>query len=194
MFKNKIIILLLILLSFVSLAGADEQGISISEIDIKTEGPTLNVSFDLKVTQAYSQSIRQGLTKEFNVYVDIFRHWDIWPDEFIRGKKYVRTLSIDPIKKEYIGGSFDGEVYLYKRFKGYESLLRWFLRFDNALQESMEGLDPGRYYVKVTVESKKSGLSSLISNILILLPVHELKIEKNSPFLIWDGKTIRVEK
>ncbi len=194
MIKDKIIILLFILFSFVSQAVADEQGLKISDLNIKTKGASISVSFELKVTDAYSQAIRHGLTKEFNVYVDIFRHWDIWPDEFIKGKKYVRTLSIDPIKKEYVGGSFDGEVYLYKRFKGYESLLKWFLRFDNALQESMEGLDPGKYYVKVTVESKKSGLSSLISNILFLLPVRELKIEKSSSFLIWDGKTVKVEK
>ncbi len=194
MVKKTVVIILLILFPFVSSVGAEEKGLTISGPFIKTEGARFTVSFELKATKQYSQSIRQSLTKEFNVYVDLFRHWGIWPDEFIKGKKYVRTLSIDPIKKEFVGGSFDGEVYLYKRFKGFESLLKWFLTFDKALEESMVGLEPGRYYVKVTVESKKSGLSSLISNILILLPVHDLKIEKSSPYLLWDGKILRVER
>ncbi|RMG74139.1 MAG: DUF4390 domain-containing protein [Nitrospirae bacterium] len=155
---------------------------------------TIGVNFNLNLSPQYREAIKKGLTKEFNIYIDLFRHWNVWPDEFIKGKKYVRTFSIDPIKKEFIGGSFDGKVYLYKRFKGPESLIDWFLRFDNAYETTLEGLEPGRYYIKITVESKKSGLSSLISNILIILPVHEVKVEKNSPFLLWDGKTLKVER
>ncbi len=189
--KKTVLFISILFFLFSSAAWAEEQKITINGPVIQTKEKSISVSFNIEVSPSYKEAIRSELKKEFNVFVDLFRYWNIWPDEFITGKKYIRTLSIDPIKKEYIGSSFDGEVFVYKRFKSFESMLKWVLDFKDAFTKDFQGLDPGSYYVKITIESKKTGIPSLITDIFFLLPVHEIKLEKRSPFLYWNGKNIR---
>ena len=191
--KTVLLIAITLLYLISSAARAEESSILINGPEVKTGNDNISVSFSIDVSASYKKSIRSELKKEFNVFVDLFRSWNIWPDEFIAGKKYVRTLSVDPIKKEYIGSSFDGETFVYKRFKSFESMLKWVLDFKDAFKKSFKGLNPGSYYVKITIESKKTGIPSLITDIFFLLPVHEIKIEKKSSLLYWDGKKLRTK-
>ena len=35
-------------------------------------------------------TLKRGISKEITFYIDLFKVWNIWPDEFIAGRKIVR--------------------------------------------------------------------------------------------------------
>lgn len=147
---------------------------------IKFLDKEIQVSVTLNLEDKYIQELKKGITKEFKFYLDIFRIWERWPDEFIFGKSITRTLKCNPIKKEYIAISNDGTKIIEKRFRSFESMIDWALRIEDITIINMKELEPATYYVKVTVESKIRKLPPVIGYFLIFLPENEFKIEKNS--------------
>ncbi len=152
---------------------------------------TLSVRFSLKIDEDQLKEIRQGLPKEYTVYVDLFKYWDIWPDEFIVGKRIVRFLRADPVKGEFVVRSFDGKVRIKKRFKGIQSMLKWAVKFNKVPLVNLEGLPEGRYFVKVTVESKARNIPSLISELFFFLPVKEFSISVKSRVFHWPPRDVK---
>ena len=50
-------------------------------------------------THAWWETIawrKNGIAKEITFYIDLFRVWNMWPDEFVLGKTIVKTLRVDP--------------------------------------------------------------------------------------------------
>jgi hypothetical protein len=158
-------------------------------------GPTVNLRKDeIYVTTALSlddnllQELRNGLTKEFRFYIDLFRVWKFWPDEFVLNKSFIRTLRCDPVKTEYIARANDGTTLIRKRFKSFESMMQWALSINNLKLASTRELEPGGYYVKVTVESRIRKLPPVIGYFMIFLPENEFKISKNSSLIYVGNK------
>ncbi|NOX21375.1 MAG: DUF4390 domain-containing protein [Nitrospirae bacterium] len=149
---------------------------------------TLSVTFSFKLDQSQIEEIRQGLTKEYIVYIDLFRYWDIWPDEFITGKKISKSLRADPVKGEFVARSFDGSLRIKKRFKSIDSMLKWVSHFKDLALVNLDTLPEGRYFVKVTVESKARNIPSLISELFFFLPVKEFSISTKSRIFNWPPK------
>jgi hypothetical protein len=150
-------------------------------------GPVVDMrKHEIYVTTALSlddnilQELRNGITKEFRFYIDLFRVWRLWPDEFILDKFFVRTIRCDPVKMEYIAKSNDGATLTKKRFKSFESMLSWALSVNNLKLAGTRDLEPGAYYVKVTVESRIRKLPPVIGYFMIFLPENEFKISKKS--------------
>lgn len=139
------------------------------------------------IEQKNVNEIRQGVDKELRIYVDLFRVWNIWPDEFVTGKSYMRAFKVDPIKKEYSATSNDGSVIVEKRFRSFESMLDWTLTVAELKLTNTRELDPANYFVKVTVESKIRKKPPLIGYLLIFLPENEFKITKKSTIFTIEG-------
>ncbi len=78
------------------------------------------------------------MTKEFRFYIDLFRVWKIWPDEFVLNRSFIRTLRSDPVKKEYLATSSDGNTIIQKRFKSLESMMQWALRINDLKLANMK--------------------------------------------------------
>lgn len=152
---------------------------------IKFLDKEIHVSAMLNLDDKYIQELKKGITKEFKFYIDIFRMWERWPDEFIFGKSITRTLRCDPVKKEYIAISNDGTKIIEKRFRSFESMMDWALNIEDIAIIDIRDLEPATYYIKVTVESKIRKLPPVIGYFLIFLPENEFKIQKNSlPFTV----------
>ncbi len=152
---------------------------------IKFLDKEIHVSVMLNLEEKYIQELKKGITKEFKFYIDIFKVWERWPDEFIFGKSITRTLKCDPVKKEYIAISNDGTKIIEKRFKSLESMMDWALNIEDIAIINIRDLEPATYYIKVTVESKIRKLPPVIGYFLVFLPENEFKIQKNSlPFII----------
>src|SRR3990172_5879163 len=103
------------------------EGQMIAGPEVKLINNDIFVSFSLNLEDKSLQEIKRGIDKELKLYIDLFRIWKIWPDEFVLGKMYIRTLKADPIKKEYVATSSDGSSLIERRFKSFESMINWTL-------------------------------------------------------------------
>jgi hypothetical protein len=156
-------------------------------IDVKLNNNELHVSFTLVLEDKNIQEIAQGIDKELKLFIDLFRVWKIWPDEFVLGKTYSRTLKADPIKKEYVATSNDGSVMIKKRFKSLESMLGWTLSVKDLKLTNTRELDPGQYFIKITAESRIRKFPPVIGYLFIFLSENEFKIEKDSAIFAIEG-------
>ena len=163
------------------------EGQTITGTDVKLSNNELYVSFSLALEDKNIQEIAQGIDKELKFYIDLFRVWKVWPDEFVLGKTYVRTLKVDPIKKEYVATSNDGSVMIKKRFKSLESMLSWTLSVKDLKLTNTRELDPGQYFVKITAESRIRKFPPVIGYLFIFLSENEFKIEKTSALFPIEG-------
>ncbi|MCK7471060.1 MAG: DUF4390 domain-containing protein [Desulfomicrobium escambiense] len=112
----------------------------------------------------------------------------MWPDEFIAGRKIVKVIKSDPIKRQHVAVSNDGTVRIEKRFKDAESMIAWTMTIDDISLASMKNLDKGSYFVKVTVESKIGKLPPVIGYLLFFVPEKEFSISRNSQVFHVQGR------
>lgn len=152
----------------------------ISDIEVSLINKDIYVSASLKPDSNFINSLNEGMTKELVFFIDLFRVWNIWPDEFITGKKIVRILKSDPIKREYSALNIDGNLQIEKRFKNVESMIEWALKISDLRLLNFRELDKGAYFVKVTVESRIRKLPPLIGFIFFFLPEREFSISRQS--------------
>lgn len=171
------------------LIPAVTEGQEISGPEVRLANNDIYVSFSLVPGANYIEEIREGIDKELKLYIDLFRVWKIWPNEFVLGKFYSRRMKVDPIKKEYVATSFDGNVIIERRFRSFETMFAWTMSVKDLKLTSTRELDPGQYFVRVTVESKIRNLPPMIRQFFVFLSENEFKIRKDSGvFVIGGGK------
>ncbi len=166
---------------------APARGQEISGPDVRLQNGEINVGFSLVLAPREVREIREGIDKELKLYIDLFRVWDMWPDEFVLGKVYTRKLKADPIKKEYVATSNDGSVIIERRFRSFESMLSWTLSVRDLKLTNTRELEPGRYFVRITAESKIRKLPPVIGQFIIFLSENEFKIRKDSGLIAVEG-------
>jgi len=185
LFTFHLLLITCYLLLSISLSSAAE----ITGTEVKLKDNEIYVTTALSLDENHIQELRNGIAKEFRFYIDIFRLWKMWPDEFVLGKLFVRTLKCDPVKTEYIATSSDGSTLIEKRFKSFESMVRWAVSINNLKLVNTRELEPGVYFARVTVESKIRKLPPVIGYFMIFLSENEFKIKKDSsPFNIGTAK------
>ena len=119
----KLLIFHCTLLTFLLFSYHLSEGAEIIGPEVTFQGKDIFVTTSLSLDNKPLQELNNGITKEFRFYIDIFRVWKMWPDEFISGKSFIRTVMCDPVKKEYIATSNDGTTLVQKRFKSFESMI-----------------------------------------------------------------------
>jgi hypothetical protein len=180
---------LLLITCYLLLSISLSSGAEITGPEVKLQDNEIYVTTTISLDENHIQELRNGIAKEFRFYIDIFRLWKMWPDEFVLGKLFVRTLKCDPVKTEYIATSSDGSTLIEKRFKSFESMVRWAVSINNLKLVNTRELEPGVYFVRVTVESKIRKLPPVIGYFMIFLSENEFKIKKDSsPFNIGTAK------
>ena len=162
-----------------SVSGADIIG-----PDARVVNEEIVVSTGLALDEKNLGDLKNGISKEITFYIDLFRFWRMWPDEFIAGKKIVKTLRSDPIKKEYTATTFDGTTLIEKRFKRFDSMLDWTLTIRDLKLINVKELQQSEYYVKVSVESRLRQLPPVIGYLLFFVPEKDFKLSKDSLSLI----------
>ncbi|MEJ2684787.1 MAG: DUF4390 domain-containing protein [Candidatus Sulfobium sp.] len=156
------------------------EGQEISGPEVNIRNGVIHVHFGLNPGQKFIQGIKAGIDKELKFYIDLFRIWKIWPDEFIVGRSFTRTLKVDPIKEEYVATSLNGNVLIEKRFRSFDSMVSWVVSFKDVKLASTRDLEPGQYFVRVTVESRIRKLPPVIGYFIIFLSENEFKVHKDS--------------
>ncbi len=163
------------------------EGQLISGPEVKLVNNDIYVSFALNLEEQSLQEIKKGIDKELKFYIDLFRIWKVWPDEFVLGKMNIRTLKADPIKKEYVAHISDGNTLLEKRFRSFESMISGTLAVKDMKLTNTREIDPGEYFIRVTVESKIRKLPPVIGYLFIFLRENEFKVVKDSPIFVIEG-------
>ena len=177
------IFFLLITLIFPGLSEAQV----IAGPEVKIVNNDIYVSFTLTLEDKNLQEIKRGIDKELKINVDLFRIWKVWPDEFVLGKVSVRTLKAEPVKKEYVATSLEGNTLIEKRFKSFESMISGVLSVRDMRLTNIREIDPGKYFVRVTIESKIRKLPPVIGYLFIFLSENEFKIVKDSGVFVIEG-------
>jgi Domain of unknown function (DUF4390) len=183
---NRAILFVLIILLLIVSVPSEAQEISGPEVRVVKND--IYVTFSLKLDDERVQEIRNGLDKNLKFYVDLFRVWNVWPDEFVLGKVFAKTLKSDPIKKEYVATSFDGSTLIQKKFRTFESMLTWTLGFSDVRLANTRELQTGQYFVRITVESKIRKLPPVIGQFMFFVSENEFKIKKDSPVFAVEGR------
>jgi dihydroorotase len=178
MIKTLVLILTISLL-FAGISGAAE----IIGPDVSSFETEARVGLSVKLDDEFVQQISKGFQKEFTIYVDLFRRWDVWPDEFIRGVKIIRTIKADTVKGEFTATSFDGVTMIDKRFATFEQMMLWALTVKDVRIQLGDIGDRENHFVRVTVESRKQNLPKMIGYILFFTDSKDFKVFKDSaPF------------
>lgn len=172
-------LLTLFLLAFSTIA----YGAEIIGPEVRLVNGEIVVTTGLSLDEKSLNDLRNGISKEITFYIDLFRFWNAWPDEFIAGKKIVRTFRCDPIKKEYMATSFDGATLIEKRFKGFDSMLNWTLNIRDLKLIHEKELQHSGYFVRVTAESRIRKIPPVIGYLLFFVEEKEFKVTKDSPRL-----------
>lgn len=179
-FTSSLIACCSVLMVFFLLAvSAPAFAIEISSINTRLVNNELFASASVKPDAKFMEDMNEGLSKEFILYIDLFRVWSVWPDEFVTGKKLVRVLKSDPIKREYVATNLEGNLLLEKRFKDAESMVAWAMNISEIKLANVREFEPGTYFVKVTVESHVRKLPPVIGHIIFFVKEKD-SISKNS--------------
>ncbi len=170
-------------LFFLLLSPPGAWGTDILGPEVRVANNEIAVSTGLSLDDKNLNDLKNGISKEITFYIDLFRVWKAWPDEFIAGKKIVKTLKSDPIKKEHIATSLDGSTLIEKRFKSFDSMLIWALNIKDLKLAHVKELQQADYFVRVTVESRLRKLPPVIGYLLFFVPEKDFKVMKDSPAL-----------
>lgn len=155
-------------------------GAQITNIETRIMNDEVVVSAGLSLDEKNLEDIRKGISREITIYIDIFRAWKTWPDEFVAGKKLIRILKSDPVKNEHIATSSDYNALVKKRFKDFDSMLQWALHIRNLGLAGIKELEPADYFVRVTAESRIRTLPPVIGYLLFFVPEREFRITRDS--------------
>lgn len=186
-YKLTLLLVFSLQISFLIISPSDSAEIAVPEIRINNN--EIFVTTGLLLNEKQVQELKDGIAKEITFYIDLFRVWKMWPDEFVLGKSFVKNLKADPVKKEYVATSFDGSTIIEKRFNELDSLLKWALNISELKLTNIRGLDPADYFIRITVESRIRKLPPVISYLFFFVPEKEFKKTKDSPsFRIGDTK------
>lgn len=172
------LICLVFLLSFLP---SMVSGAEISMPELHFANDEMFVSATLTLDEKGLADLKNGVEKEFTFYLDVYRVWNVWPDEFVTGKKIQRILTADPVRKEYVATSFDGATRLKKRFRDFDSMLNWALSIKSQQVTHLKELEPANYFVRVSVESRLRSLPPVIGYLLFFVPEKEFKVRADSP-------------
>lgn len=156
------------------------NGAEISGPEVRVLNNDIFVTAGLVLDEKNLINLKSGTSKKVIFYIDLFRVWKTWPDEFITGKKIEKTVEVNPIKDEFIATSMDGATHIEKRFKSIESMLRWVLNIRDLKLAHVKELERSEYFVKITVESKLRELPPLLRHIIFFVPETEFKVTKDS--------------
>ncbi|MBI5025947.1 MAG: DUF4390 domain-containing protein [Nitrospirae bacterium] len=157
------------------------QGSDISGPDVKIQGNEIIVSTVYHEKPAMETEIKSGVEKELIFSVELFRVWSFWPNEFVKGKNFQKIIQYNNLKEKYWASSFDGTYLREKTFKDYSTMKNWVFTVNDVKLANIKELEPGKYFVRVTIESRLRKLPPLIGYLLFFIRETEFKVSQDSP-------------
>lgn len=174
--------LLVVLQAMPSFAGDELYG-----PHVKIRDNTILVSTGINLDKESIELIAKGVPQEATFYIDLFRQWNHWPDEFVIGTKIVQGFTCDPVKQEYVATSRRGKTVNSRRFSSCEQLINWSMNLPDEKLVNTGEMDRGTYYVKVSVKRKSKRRPLFFDMLFFFLP-GEKKMESTSGPIVLHGE------
>lgn len=185
--SKKFFVVLALLFFIIDPANSAE----ISAVNVKIHNNEIYVSTSLIPDRNFLDDLSNGISKEITFFIDLFRVWKIWPDEFVSGVRIIRILKSDTIKQEYIAKDIIGNIHKEKRFRDLNSMIEWAINIKDLRFLNVKDFESGEYFVKVTIESSIRKLPPVVGYLLFFIPEKEFRISKDSvPFRLGKGEDI----
>jgi hypothetical protein len=161
----------------------------VSQPQVVLRGDDLHVTARLVLDEPLQREIRDGVEKKLVFYLDLFRAWYKWPDEFIAGKKLERLVRCDNIKGEYAMTTEEwGRPPVQARFESCDALLAEALAVEDMKFVSMKEFEHGRYFVRVTAESRLRNLLPLFGKMFFFVKEKEFEARADSKVVRMGGR------
>ncbi|MCX8027175.1 MAG: DUF4390 domain-containing protein [Thermodesulfovibrionales bacterium] len=177
--KRALLKIYLIFFIFFATVGLCESA-TLSQPLVRISEGQISITVTVNPPAQFIDEIRQGMTKEIVYYIDLFRIWKIWPDEFVKGRKIVRTIKVNNIKREYLVLSHEGNLIREKRFADVDTMLQWAFSLKDLYLDGISGLDSGKYYVKVSLDAVKKDIPPLVGLLLFFISDKEFSLSSSS--------------
>jgi len=149
--------------------------------NVKIRNNHILVSTGMNLDEKSIKEINKGVSKDIIFYIDLFRQWNIWPDEFVLGVTVSQSLHCDPVRKEFTAVSKRGDSEVTKRFETCDQLISWTMSLPDEKIANRAGLDrEAKYYVVTTVESRIRRIPKFIKKVLFFIPDAEFRVKAES--------------
>lgn len=148
------------------------KGEQMSDVIVTQGDDALIVSSTLLgcFSKDFEDAIRNGFEKEITFYIEIYRRWSFWPDEFILSKKIQKTIKYDVMKKIYYTSSYDGLYLEEKVFDDHEIMKIWVSKITDVKVTPLSLFNPkATYFVRIKAESKFKKLPPILENLLFFI-------------------------
>ena len=181
-----------ILLVFLAVALALPQknafATQINPLLVSVKGDNIFVSAKLVLDNNLISDLKAGIEKNLVFYVDLFRHWSSWPDEYILGVRIERDVSCDNVKGEYMMTTRQSGGAEQTRYGNCADLIKNSLLLKNIKLSNLRELTRGRYFVRVTAESKLRNLPPLLGQMFFFIKDKEFSVREDSSMIDLGGK------
>lgn len=170
-----LLFILFVILAPISVYAKGEQ---MSDVLVKQGSEDILVSSTLigGFSKDFEDAIRNGFEKEIIFYIEIYRQWNFWPDEFILSKKIQRTIRYDGLKKVYYASSYDGLYLEEKVFDDYENMKTWVSKIGDVKVTHANLLKlKATYFIRIKAESKFKRLPPILENFLFFVATTDFK-------------------
>lgn len=168
-----------------AIAVAAPMEVAAPEVEIKENNIIVNSG--INNVKEFEETIKSGVAKEIIFKIELIRSWRFWPDEFVVAKKITRVVKFDNLREQYHVSSDYGNSLVEQHFKDY-NLIKDRIFVTGAVNiANIKELDPGKYYVRVVVESKGTEEPPLVGFLMHFIPEVEMRLARESKTFIVRG-------
>lgn len=178
--KKHLLIMLVAICSFLTAGPANASAAMIIGPDMRIADNEIIVSVSIDNFKDIEKSIKAGIKKEIVFTAELLRSWNLWPDEFIVSKQFVKVIKYDNLRDQYLASSYDGINRVQKKFDSYDELRSWIFSPNTFNLANIKGLEPSKYYIRVVVESKSLDQIPLLGLLTNFIPAVEMSLAKES--------------
>lgn len=184
---KKLFFSLLIVCSVLTHAIADAAPMEVTVPEVEIKENNIIVNSGINNVKEFEEAIKSGVAKEIIFKIELLRYWRFWPDEFVVAKKITRAIKFDNLRDQYLVSSHYGNLLIEKHFKDYNLMKDGIFTTGAVNLANIKELDPGKYYVRVVVESKSTEEPPVVGFLMHFIPEVEMRLAKESKSFIVRG-------
>ena len=184
---KKLFFPLLIVCSVFTHAIAVAAPLEVTGPEVEIKENNIIVNSGINNVKEFEAAIKSGVAKEIIFNIELIRSWRFWPDEFVVSRNITRVVKFDNLRDQYHVSSHYGNSLIEKHFKDYNLMKDRIFTTGAVNLANIKELDPGKYYVRVVVESKSTEEPPVVGFVMHFIPEVDMRLVKESKSFIVRG-------
>lgn len=184
---KKLVFPLLIVCSLFTNAIAVTAPLEVTGPEMEIIENNIIVNSGINNVKEFEEAVKSGVAKEITFKIELLKIWRFWPDEFVMAKKITRIVKFDNLREQYYVSSNYGNSIVEQHFKDYNLMTEKIFITGSVNLANIRELDPGKYYIRVVVESKSTEEPPVIGFLMHFIPEVEMRLVKESKSFIVRG-------